>query len=188
MNIHIIKGLFDDCPGLVNQYFISETFSFRDCMDMKRLYDTVEFPQSIAAKMPGQNHSFFSFGCDFTHRQLKALAVCADTYALFNVQEVTAQDMEDLFACKPGFHIRVNNLRRIAVLFDALLENNLVQWNWQSILWHNKLLIAKRGNGYVSQSSLSTALSASRECPTSASEGIRKAVAMLSNKNTGQEK
>ncbi len=180
MNIHIIKGLFDDCPGLVNQYFVSKTFSFRDCMDMKRLYDTVELPQSIAAKMPGQNHSVISFGCNFTRKQLDALAVCANTYDLFSVPEVTAQDMGNLFACKPGFHIKVNDLRRITILFDALLENNLVQWNWQSVLWHSRLLIVKMGNSFVSQTSLSTALSASRKCPTSVNESIRRAVAILS--------
>lgn len=180
MNIQIIKGLFDDCPHLINQYFVSGTFSFHDCMELKRLYDTTEYPQSVVTRISVKRMPPLSFGCSFSHKQLDALATCANIYGMFREPQITAQDMGDLFACKQGFYIRVNNLRRIAILFDALLENNLVQWNWQSVLWHNKLLTTKRGDGYVSQSSLSTALSASRGCPTSANEGIRKAVAMLS--------
>ncbi len=34
------------------------------------------------------------------------------------------EDMEALFSCKEGFHIRVNNFRHVAILFDALLEKS----------------------------------------------------------------
>ena len=40
---------------------------------------------------------------------------------------VRMEDMETLFACKEGFRIRVNNIRHVAVLFDALLERSYIQ-------------------------------------------------------------
>lgn len=42
--------------------------------------------------------------------------------------------MEALFACKDGFCIRVNNVRHVAIMFDALLENRFIQYHWQSVL------------------------------------------------------
>ena len=36
--------------------------------------------------------------------------------------------------CRKGFSIRVNNIRRVVILFDALLENSLIQSRWQNVL------------------------------------------------------
>ena len=179
MNLHIIKGLFDDCPSLINQYFVSTSFTLKDCIELKRLYDTVEYPQSIAAKLPVRKKKVLSLGCTLTQKQLSAICVLANTYGLFSVP-VTEEDMANLFTCKPGFCIRVNYLRRVAILFEAMLENNLVQWNWQSVLGHGRFLMKKRGDGYVSASSLSSAISSSKNFQTSANETIRKEVYRLS--------
>ena len=180
MNLHIIKGLFDDCPSLINQFFVSESFSLKDSIELKRLYDTIEYPQSIAAKLPIRGVTALSFGCTLSHKQLAAISELANTYDLFSASEVSEQDMANLFDCKLGFNIRVNNLRRIAILFDALLNSGMVQWDWQSILERGKFLMKKSGDGHVTASSLSSALSASRRAPTSANEAIRKAVYKLS--------
>ena len=39
MNIHIIRGLLIDCTSLVKSLFTAETFSFEECMALKRKYD-----------------------------------------------------------------------------------------------------------------------------------------------------
>lgn len=75
--------------------------------------------------------------------------------------------------------MRVNNLRHVAVLFDALLENSLIQSRWQSVLDKGRFLQSKDGERSVSASSLSSALSAVRKNRTSVAVGIRRAVERL---------
>lgn len=41
MNIHIIKGLLNDCSHLIRAFFTEADFSFEKCMELKRTYDNV---------------------------------------------------------------------------------------------------------------------------------------------------
>ena len=120
-----------------------------------------------------------SFGCDLTKEQMTGIVACANTYHLFCVSTVRMEDMEALFACKRGFQIRVNNIRHVAVLFDALLERSYIQAHWQSVLARGGFLLSKDGRRTVSATSLSSALSATRNKMTSVAYGIRKAVSEL---------
>lgn len=177
MNLHIVKGLLTDCNNLVKQFFESDTFSFEECMRLKRMYDTSNLSQPSDWNGTGSHFNVpLSFGCSFTKEQMEGITVCADTYHLFCVPSLKVEDMETLFACKEGFYIRVNNVRYVAVLFDALLENKLIRSYWQSVLEKGKFLLRKNGRGFVSASSLSSALSAARANMTSVSKGIRKEI------------
>lgn len=122
-----------------------------------------------------------SFGCHFSREQMAGIVSCANTYHLFSVS-VRIEDMEALFSCKEGFRIRVNNLRHVVVLFDALLENSYIQSRWQSVLDKGGFLLSKDGERSVSASSLSSALSAVRNNVTSVTIGIKKAIGQLKNK------
>ncbi len=84
--------------------------------------------------------------------------------------------MEALLSCKEGFCIRVNNIRHVAILFDTLLEHSFIQAKWQSVLSSGRFLQTKDGKGFVSASSLSSALSALRNNMTSTGYGIRRAI------------
>ena len=121
-------------------------------------------------------HAPLSLGCSFTDGQLAGITACADACHLFCVPSLKIEDMEALFACKDGFCIRVNNVRHVAVMFDALLENRFIQYHWQSVLEKGKFLLCKNGKGFVSASNLSTALSAARRNPDSVFYGIQKAI------------
>lgn len=119
-----------------------------------------------------------SFGCDFTPEQMESIVACANTYHLFCVS-VRIEDMEALFACKKGFSIRVNNIRRVVILFDALLENSLIQSRWQNVLGKGAFLQSKDGTRSVSVSTLSSALSSIKNNMTSVAYGIRKTIDRL---------
>lgn len=180
MNILFVKGLLTDCKNLVKQFFESETFSFEDCMKLKSIYDTSS-PLLLSCKN-GLNSHFpapLSLECSFTKGQLASITACADAYHLFCVPSLKIEDMEALLACKDDFRIRVNNIRHVAVMFDALLENRFIQYHWQSVLEKGKFLLCKNGKGFVSASNLSTALSAARKNISSVSQGIRKAIGEL---------
>lgn len=177
MNVHIIKGLLSDCAQFIQPYFTAETFSFEDCMALKRMYDKTEVqPFGVHSAIEPTNAPPLSFGCNFTHEQMTGIVSCAETYHLFCVSKLRIEDMEALFACKNGFHLRVNNIRRVVLLFDALLENSFIHSRWQTVLDKGHFLMSKDGSRFVSSSSLSSALSAVRNNMTSVAYGIRRAV------------
>lgn len=134
-------------------------------MELKRMYDTSEINSP-------------AFG-NFSKEQMAGIVSCANTYHLFCVPTVRMEDMETLFACKKGFRIRVNNIRHMAVLFDALLERSYIQAHWQSVLERGRFLVSKDGKWFVTASSLSTALSAARIRPTSVVYAIRTMIGQL---------
>ena len=177
MNLHVARTLLVDYPEYVRHIFKADAFLLEDCLKLKKLYDTSEFQVldvEIGIRTP------LSFGCSLTKEQMAGITDCANTYHLFCVPTVNIEDMEALFACKKDFRIRVNNIRYVAVLFDALLEKSLIQAHWQSVLFLGGFLLSKDGRRIVSASSLSTALSAARIRPTSVVYAIRTMIGRLS--------
>ena len=121
----------------------------------------------------------FSFDCNFTREQMTGIVSCANTYHLFCVSMLCIEDMEALFSCKEGFHIRVNNLRHVVILFDALLENSLIQSRWQFVLDKGRFLQSKDGRRFITASNLSSALSTARKDMTSVAYGIKRVIKEL---------
>lgn len=180
MNIHIVKGLLTECAHLIQPLFTTSDFSFEECMELRRQYDKLEpsltsvvHRTDVLVKTPP-----LSFGCNFTQEQMAGIVSCANTYHLFCIS-VGMEDMEALFSCKEGFHIRVNNLRHVAILFDALLENSFIQSRWQSVLDKGRFLQSKDGSRFISASNLSSALSAARKNMTSVAYGIKRVIKEL---------
>lgn len=176
-NIHIVKGLLNDCAHLIRKLFTAADFSFEKCMELKRAYDTSVPSYPAMHRDDGLPEALpLSFGCNFTLKQMIGITACADAYHLFCVSPICIEDMKALFSCKDGFCLRVNNIRHVAILFDALLEHSFIQANWQAVLSKGRLLQTKDGKGFVSASSLSSALSAMRNNMTSAAYGIRRTI------------
>ena len=180
MNIHIVRGLLNDCSHLIRPLFTAVDFSSEKCMELKRMYDNTSISlRSVMYRDDGPAGVLpLSLACNFTHKQMIGITACANTYHLFCVS-VCIEDMEALFSCKQGFCIRVNNIRHVAILFDTLLEHSFIQTQWQAVLGCGRFLQTKDGKGFVSASSLSSALSAMRNNMTSAAYGIRRAIGEL---------
>ena len=133
MNIHIVKGLLTDCPlPYPTAFFPPPSLSFEECMELKRKYDT--FGTWHLPIVIRQSFHFFLLTAVLSRKlQLAGIVSCANTYHLF-CSPVTIDDMESLSSpCKIGFCLRVNSVRRVAILFDALLENSFIQPYWQSV-------------------------------------------------------
>lgn len=181
MNIHIVKILLTEYSGIVRSSFTHGTLSFEKCMELKQMYDS-----SVPSKTT-EAHGLStpmrtpppSLGCNITAEQMACITACADTYHLFCVSTLTIKDMQNLLYCEQGFCIQVNNIRLLAILFDALLENRFIQLNWQSILSKGHFLRSKDGKRFVSASSLSSALSAAKNNMTSAAYNIRETIERL---------
>ena len=181
MIIHVVRGILYDYQDYVRQIFSAGAFSLDDCMELKRMYDTSEInsPAFAYDADPMATATSLSFECNFSKEQMAGIVSCANTYHLFYVPTVRMEDMEVLFACKEGFRIRVNNIRHVAVLFDALLERSYIQAHWQAVLERGRFLVSKDGKRFVTASSLSTALSAARIRPTSVVYAIRTMIGQL---------
>lgn len=163
---------------LIRAFFTEADFSFEKCMELKRTYDTFVPPsQSVTCCKDGPTRIYpLSFGCNLTRKQMIGITACANAYHLFCISTLHVEDMEALLSCKKGFCIRVNNIRHVAILFDTLLEHSFIQAKWQSVLSNGRFLQTKDGKGFVSASSLSSALSALRNNMTSTGYGIRRAI------------
>lgn len=181
MNIHIVKGLLTECAHLIQPLFTASDFSFEECMEVRRQYDRSELlPTPIVHRNDGLVKAPpLSFGCNFTREQMTGIVSCTNTYHLFCVSMLCVEDMEALFSCKEGFYIRVNNIRRVAILFDVLLENSFIQSCWQSILDKGQFLQSKDGRRFITASNLSSALSAVRKNMTLVAYGIKRAIKEL---------
>ena len=181
MNIHIVKGLLNDCSHLIRAFFTEADFSFEKCMELKRTYDTFVPPsQSVTCCKDGPTRIYpLSFGCNLTRKQMIGITACANAYHLFCVSTLRIEDMEALFACKKGFCIRVNNIRHVAVLVRRVARKHLHPASLAVGSRQGAFLLSKDGTRYVTASSLSSALSAARNNITSANLGIRKAVSRL---------
>ena len=181
MIIHVVRSILYDYQDCVRKKFATESFSLEDSMELKMMYDTSDpgVPSDSHGVGFALNTPPLSFDCNFTEEQMTGIVACANAYHLFCVSAVSIEDMKALFACKEGFRIRVNNIRHVAVLFDALLERSYIQAHWQSVLERGRFLVSKDGKRFVTASSLSTALSAARSCMTSTTVSIRKVVSQL---------
>lgn len=161
--------------------FTASDFSFEKCMELRRRYDSSEpLPTPVVHRTDKETDAPpFSFGCNFTQEQMTGIVSCANTYYLFCVSMLCVEDMEALFSCKEGFHIRVNNLRHVVILFDALLENSFIQSRWQSVLNKGRFLQSKDGSRFITASNLSSALSAVRSNKTAVTYGIKRVIKEL---------
>jgi hypothetical protein len=189
MNIYIVRGLLTECAQLIQPLFTASDFSFEKCMELRRRYDRSEpLPPPVEHRTDKVTDAPpLSFGCNFTQEQMTGIVSCANTYHLFCVSTLRIEDMEALFSCKEGFHIRVNNLRHVTIFFDVLLENSFIQSRWQSVLDKGRFLQSKDGSRFITASNLSSALSAVRNNKTAVSYSIRRAIGQLKeseNKST----
>lgn len=172
MNIHIVKGLLTECAHFIEPLFTVSDFSFEKCMELLRQYDrSGPFPTPVEHRTDKvADAPPLSFGCNFTQEQMTGIVSCANTYHLFCVSM-----------------LRVNNLRHVVILFDALLENSFIQSRWQSVLDKGRFLQSKDGSRFITASNLSSALSAVRNNKTAVAYSIRRAIGLLKasvNKST----
>lgn len=93
MNIHIIKGLLNDCASLVKLLFAATSFSLEKCMELKWMYDTSE-----SLSITGRHRIYkpndappLSFGSHFTREQMVGIVSCANTYHLFCTPIIAVQ-------------------------------------------------------------------------------------------------
>lgn len=99
------------------------------------------------------------------------IADCANANHLFCVS-VTTEDIRALLECKKGYCITVGNIRNVAILFDTLLDNGMITWNWKAAMANGEHLLSKKTGKPISATTLSSALSETKKQPTPISKRI----------------
>lgn len=69
----------------------------------------------------------------------------------------------------------MENIRNVAVMFDTMVEQKLIGWNWKIVMANGKHLLSKTGKP-ISASSLSSALAEIKKHPTAMSKSIAQAI------------
>ena len=102
MNIHIIRGLLIDCTSLVKSLFTAETFSFEECMALKRKYDIAGVWFGSSRIEDSRNDPPLSFGCNFSREQMTGIVACANAYHLFCVFHTPHRGHGSAFCLQEG--------------------------------------------------------------------------------------
>lgn len=191
-NCNAVRRLLAERPDLAQQLFRSRTFTLGDSIKMKNVFDTTDAPppnKTHVADVSGMKRPL-SFGCHLSNEQMVRIADSANTSHLFCVQEISADDIRSLLKCKQDFQITVENIRNVAVMFDTMVEQKLIGWNWKTAMSSGKHLLSKTGKP-ISASSLSSALSEIKKHPTAMSKSIVQAIrhiAVLSEDHNTNER
>ena len=180
MNMGIVRNLYTHEKGMLDMYLYKDSFTKED------FHELIHQHLTTSTESQSQAATSLSFGGKFTYGQLDCLAKIARDNHLFNLSsdtEVRAV-MDALLHCKTGFSVKVKNLRNVAVFFDGLLINNLICYNWQSVIEKGRFLISPKTSKSVAASDLSSALYKARTSSTVAKNNIRNDIKQMKKGHT----
>lgn len=153
MNLGIVRRVLCDSPHLIEEILLRDSFSRKDLDLLVKLHQTL--PEASPAHKPK-----ISFGCTFSEEQFCSLVETVTRYSIFcNTTEADMADkLHSLFDCKAEVRLEVTSVRKVAALFDALLECNFINRDWQTVLGKGGFLISGKSGKQISSSALSSAL------------------------------
>ena len=180
MNMGIVRNLYTQEKEMLDMYLYKDSFTKEDFNELLQHYLTTSTEIQLQMATP------ISFGGKFTDRQLDCLAKIAYDNHLFLLPEETDVKavMDALLHCKTAFTVKVRNLRNVAVFFDELLTNNIVCYNWQSVIEKGRFLVSPKSNKSIGTSDLSSALYKARISPTIAKSNIRDGIKKMKKEQT----
>ena len=180
-NHSIAKRILMERHDLAQHLFNSDAFTLEDCIKMKNIFDTTDAPPPniMFHEDVSETKRSLSFDCHLTKEQMVRIAHCANTNHLFCVSEVSIDDMQSLLECKSNFSLKVENTRNVAVLFNALLEGNLIGWNWKKAMENGGHLLSRKTGKPISATTLSSALSDIKRKPTPTSKRIEDEIRVI---------
>lgn len=175
VNIHKIDTLLRERKDLAEKFFSSETFGPSDFIAMLN-----DFDKGLPVSETSARDKRPNFKCELSETQTAAIASIANDLNIFR-QEVSGEDMANLFSPSPHIRLCSANNRKLAVLFDTLAEDNMISRDWQKVIATSGI-IKSSANAPLTQSKLSSALSEARADKSAAFNTIRKRVHEIAEK------
>lgn len=142
---------------------------------MKHVFDTTDAPPPntvLSNTEVSETKPPLSFGYHLSLKQMVRIADCANANHLFCVSVATVEDIRALLERRNGYQITVENIRSVTILFDTLLENGMIGWNWKAAMARGGHLLSKKTGKPISATTLSSALSEIKNRPTPVSKRI----------------
>lgn len=161
MHVFSMKELLEERRDLVNAYFTKDNLDEKDFRQMFHLFNTgksMEPEQDLLAK--------------FSDVQIKLITEFANTKSMFR-QNVTMEDIRNLFECKLETPLQANVNRHVALFMGALRQYGLLPFSWQMIVENNKLLSSSANNQPLTASQLRCSLSQARNPKLSKAKSSR---------------
>lgn len=145
-----MKELLEERQDLVNFYFTKNSFEEKDFRQMFHMFNTGSCmaPDSVCL-------------AKFSDEQIKFITEFANTKNMFR-QNVTTEDIKNLFECKLETPLQANVNRHVALFLGALRQYGLLPFSWQMIVEDNKLLSSSANNRPLTASQLRCSLSQAR--------------------------
>ena len=174
-NHNIANRILMERGDLAQHLFDSEEFTLEDCIKMKHVFDTTDAPPPNTVSFNtevSETKPPLSFGYHLSLKQMVRIADCANVNHLFCVSVTAVEDIRALLECSNGYRITVENIRNVAILFDTLLENGMIDWNWKAAMARGGHLLSKNTGKPISATTLSSALSEIKKRPTPVSKRI----------------
>ena len=151
MNVCRVKELLDNRRDLVDAFFTRPTFDECDYQKMYKLFNT------------GKNLQLETdYLVRFGEKQLNLIKDFINDTRMFR-DEVTVNDIENLFTCKLTTPLQANNNRHVAVFLGALREVGLLPYAWQKIMEEYKLVSSSSNNQPLRASQLRCGLSQAKK-------------------------
>ena len=147
MHVFSIKELLEERCDLVDYFFSRENFEEKDYRQMELLFNTGSTIESGKKRL-----------ANFTEEQIRLITEFAKSTKLFR-QDVSEEDMANLFNCQLLTPLQANVNRHVALFFGALRQYGLLPFSWQMIIEENKLISSSANNQPLRASNLRCGLS-----------------------------
>lgn len=162
MMIGIIRELLRDKQSIL-EIEEKEKCSGQDLVEL--------YLQRISADQPVRDVKSsiaLTLGCKLSEKQIDLLVELIRSHKIFEIVDGVdlRSTLKGLFRCDPNFFIYVENVRNVAMLFDAMAQYHLINNNWQYIMERGGFLRTYQKGGkikHVSASCLSSSLSRTRK-------------------------
>lgn len=133
--------------------------------DMSIRQEPVKVEDSVPASQASQTPTSSSFEHIFTDSQIDYLAGIINELHIFRSDDITSEQLQSIFDCKPIVTLKSKNNRLLAHLFDQLSIREYIVEDWQSVIARNRLFLSSQKDDYINQGDLSTAVSKLKEIP-----------------------
>ncbi len=147
MHVFSIKELLEERRDLVNSFFSKGSFDEEDYHQMEHLFNT-------GSSIEPERESL----ANFSEKQISLITDFVNTTKLFR-QDVSENDMANLFKCKLNAPLQANVNRHVALFFGALRQYGLLPFSWQMIIEENRLISSSANNQPLRASHLRCGLS-----------------------------
>lgn len=176
-NLAIMCELLNDRQELVEKYFIRPTFELADYLAIQHELDTTEISFGYNNLPYRKNVAVLerNFQCNFTILQLELLTQYINELHLF-YNDVTNEEIKQLFIGKLRYPLRSANNRIVAFFFDALCSQNLICKQWQNVIDQNNLILSSADGRPLSYTKISSALNVAKQDNRSVYDIIKKYV------------